>query len=430
MTNGHLKILIILVALFLTCNSSCKKKPFSPVLITADVTNITQTSALCGGTVTDNGGASIVKRGVCWNTSSDPTVSHNMTFEGGGPGSFNSYLSGLVPGTLYYVRAYATNEVGVGYGNQVIFSTLPTLSITLTTAEVTSISSKAAVSGGNITRDGGETITEKGVCWATTENPTISNFKTIDGTGSGLYNSYLTGLDPVTTYYIRAYATNIAGTAYGNQLSFTTTVSENKPIIFNPGLIYSTVSDIEGNIYKTILINTRVWMAENLKTTKYNDGSYISNIIDDESWNSIATGSYCWFNNDISNKDTYGALYNWYAVNSGKLCPTGWHIPSHEEWLNMISFIGDLKVAGGRMKEVDTLHWLSPNTGATNESGFTAIPGGIRTVSGYFEGIGNFSRWWKSSGENVIEISFNSGEIKIDVGCIWRRGLSVRCLKD
>jgi uncharacterized protein (TIGR02145 family) len=410
--------------------NSCKKKPSQPILTTESVSSITQTSAVSGGNVIDNGGVSVVERGVCWNTSGDPTVRHDRTIEDGESGSFTSTLSGLTANTLYYVRAYATNEIGTGYGNQVTFKTLPVLSLALTTREVASITATAAVSGGNITDDGGGIITVKGVCWATTENPTINHSKTTDGSGTGLYNSYLTGLASVTIYYIRAYATNSAGTTYGNQLSFTTTVTKSNPIIFNPDLTYNLVSDIDGNSYKTIQIGTQIWMAENLKSTKYSDGSIISNIIDDESWNTIVTGAYCWFNNDISNKDVYGVLYNWYAVSTGKLCPAGWHIPGHTEWLYMISHIGGVSVGGGRMKEAGSSHWLSPNTGATNESGFTALPGGIRTVSGYFQGIGSTGRWWKSTEGDVIEVSYDSGEVKIDAGCVYRRGLSVRCLKD
>lgn len=422
-------IVIIFVALILIVNS-CKKNPNPPELTTADVSNITQSSAMSGGNVTDDGGATVIERGVCWNTFENPTISYYRTIEDGEMGYFTSSITELTPNTLYYIRAYATNEAGTGYGNQITFTTILVLPSSLTTRTVSSITASGAVSGGNITDDGGGTITEKGVCWSTTENPSISNSKTIDGSGKEGFNSYITDLDPVTTYYVRAYSTNGSGTSYGNQLSFTTTAEENNPVIFNPDLTYNSVSDVNGNSYKTIQIGNQVWMAENLKCTNYNDGSAIANIIDDVSWNSVTTGAYCWYNNDISNKEIYGALYNWYSLSTEKLCPTGWHIPDDAEWMTLIDNIGGMAVAGGKMKEISTIHWLNPNTGATNESGFTGLPGGVRSVEGYFNLIRSNGRYWKSGNLNIIEISYDSGEVNTDTGCIWRRGMSVRCLKD
>ncbi len=422
--------IVCILFVFTLITASCKKKPDPPVITTEIITNITSTDAVSGGEVTDDGGSPVLERGVCWNTTNDPTINDNRTIESGDLGSFSSNISGLTPNTLYYVRAYATNEAGTGYGDELSFTTLPVLSIVITTKEIISINAKAAVSGGKIADVGEVPITKRGVCWAETENPTIDDFISSDGTGIGEYNSYLIGLSPLTTYYVRAYATNDAGTEYGNQLSFTTIEYENKPVLFNTDLTYDSISDYEGNYYKTIEIGDQTWMAENLICTKFNEGSDIINVIDDQSWNSSATGSYCWYNNDISNREIYGALYNWYAVSSGKLCPAGWHVPSHSEWMTMIEQLGGELVAGGKMKEVDTLHWQSPNTAATNESGFTALPGGIRTVSGYFQILGTSGRWWKSEEGDVVEVTYNNGEVKTDIGCVYRRGLSIRCIKD
>ncbi|MBI5010148.1 MAG: fibrobacter succinogenes major paralogous domain-containing protein, partial [Bacteroidia bacterium] len=137
------------------------------------------------------------------------------------------------------------------------------------------------------------------------------------------------------------------------------------------------VSDIDGNVYQTVTIGTQVWMKENLKTTKLNDGIALPNVIDNAAWAALTTTGYCWYNNDATTyKSTYGALYNWYAVNTGKLCPIGWHVPSDDEWTLLTTFRGGYSVAGGKLKETGTLHWTSPNTGATNETGFTALPGG------------------------------------------------------
>ncbi|MGA3015123.1 MAG: choice-of-anchor Q domain-containing protein, partial [Bacteroidales bacterium] len=193
-----------------------------PSVTTASITNITQTTATGGGNVTSNGGASVTARGVCWSMTTNPTTSNSKTTDGTGTGAFTSNLTGLTGNTLYYVRAYATNSVGTAYGNQVSFTTLACTLPTVTTTPVSNITQGTATSGGNVTSDGGASVTARGVCWSTTTNPTISNSKTSDGTGTGTYTSNITGLTANTLYYVRAYATNSAGTAYGNQVSFTT----------------------------------------------------------------------------------------------------------------------------------------------------------------------------------------------------------------
>jgi len=203
-------------------------------LTTADVSTISYSTAVSGGNITNDGDASITARGVCWSTSPSPTTSDNLTTNGTGTGSFTSNLTGLTPVTTYYVRAYAKNSAGTAYGNEVTFTTAPVQLPVLTTTVVTSITSGTAVSGGNITDNGGGTITDRGVCWATTASPTISDNLTSNGTGSGNFVSNLSGLQIVTTYHIRAYATNSAGTAYGNELTFTT--------LANPPSITTTVA--------------------------------------------------------------------------------------------------------------------------------------------------------------------------------------------
>jgi hypothetical protein len=193
-----------------------------PTVTTSPVTNITLTTATTGGNVTSDGGATVTARGVCWSTSTNPTTADPHTYEGGGTGSFVSYLSGLSPGTLYHVRAYATNSVGTAYGVELNFTTLPVSIPVVITSQVTNIGSTNATSGGNVTSDGGEFVTARGVCWSTTSEPTTADPHTIDGSGTGTFASYLTGLTENTLYYVRAYATNSVGTAYGNEVSFTT----------------------------------------------------------------------------------------------------------------------------------------------------------------------------------------------------------------
>ena len=195
----------------------------APTLTTTAVSAIALTTAVSGGSITNDGGGAITAKGVCWATTTGPTLTSSFTSDGTGTGSFTSNLTGLAPATTYYVRAYATNSAGTSYGNELTFTTTAIVVPTLTTAAITSVTLTSAVTGGNISTDGGGAITAKGVCYATTTGPTISSSKTTDGTGAGSFTSNISGLTPGVTYYVRAYATNSAGTAYGNELQFITT---------------------------------------------------------------------------------------------------------------------------------------------------------------------------------------------------------------
>jgi len=198
-----------------------------------------------------------------------------------------------------------------------------------------------------------------------------------------------------------------------------------------------TVKDIDGNVYNTVVIGTQVWMKENLKTTKYNDGTSIPNM---NQWVNLTTGAYSWYDNDAATyKTPYGALYNWYAVGTGKLCPTEWHVPSFEEWISLRNFLGGVKEAGGKMKETGTDHWKKSNKKASNESGFTALPGGYRDALG-FHGLGKYAFFWSSgdwfSGTEVDPLSAWRWELFKKGGKFYRSGRtkdggnSVRCIKD
>src|SRR5690554_6202625 len=220
-----------------------------PVLSTTEVTEINQTTATVKGNITDDGGATVTARGVCWSTNQNPTISNNKTTDGTGAGTFVSNISGLKPNTTYYVRAYATNIAGTGYGSAMSFTTLEASLPVLSTAEVTEITQTTATVKGNITDDGGATVTARGVCWSTNQNPTISNNKTTDGTGAGTFVSNISGLEPNTTYYVRAYATNGAGTGYGSAMSFTT-LEVVLPVLSTTEVteITQTTATVKGNI--------------------------------------------------------------------------------------------------------------------------------------------------------------------------------------
>jgi uncharacterized protein (TIGR02145 family) len=195
------------------------------------------------------------------------------------------------------------------------------------------------------------------------------------------------------------------------------------------------VSDIDGISYKTVKIGEQIWMAENLKTTRYNDGTEIPIIADATAWSGLKKGGYCWYKNDeLSHKDTYGAIYNGYAVNSGMLCPTGWHVPEREDWLKLREFTGDSIKGGGKLKEAGTLHWLTPNKGADNSSGFTALASGMRYFEGSFASLLSFTGFWSSTVTGIKDIWYMSlyyGDATFTISHITKNhGFSVRCIKD
>jgi uncharacterized protein (TIGR02145 family) len=195
------------------------------------------------------------------------------------------------------------------------------------------------------------------------------------------------------------------------------------------------LSDIDGNTYKTIKIGNQLWMAENLKTTRFSDGTNIPLVIDADSWGNLTTPGYCWYNNDApSFIDSYGALYNNFTVNTGNLCPSGWHVPEREEWLELRDFLGDSLIAGGKLKEAGTAHWLSPNTGADNSSGFTAEGAGLRYLEGTFSSVLSFASFWSATAADNDD-EWYIGLYFADASFISdhrnkKNGFSVRCLKD
>ncbi len=212
------------------------------------------------------------------------------------------------------------------------------------------------------------------------------------------------------------------GKTYGKNATFTT--------------VQSTVNDVDGNYYNVITIGTQVWMGENLKTTRYKNGEAIPKVTNGTEWSNLTAPGYCWYNNNEGTyKNVYGALYNWYTVNTGKLCPTGWHVPTDAEWTILSTYLGGESVAGGKLKETGTTHWMSPNLGASNESVFTALPDGDRSSSGTFYNIRYQGYWWSSTEGLSMTTAFNRPISNLS-WTFYRYnhdkilGFSVRCLRD
>jgi trimeric autotransporter adhesin len=332
-------------------------------------------------------------------------------------------VSGLTNGTAYTFTVTATNAIGTGVissaSNSVTPSTVPGAPTIGTAAEG---NAQAVVTFTAPVSNGGSAITG----FTVTSSP---GGLTGTGTASPITVS---GLINGTAYTFTVTATNAIGTSVAS--SGSNSVTPTAPI-----------TDYDGNVYHTVTIGTQVWLAENLKTTRYNDGTSIPNITDNTAWVALTTGAYSDYSNIPANSTTYGRLYNWYVVdnntatkvasNGGKnVCPTGWHVPSDAEWTTLTTYLGGESVAGGKLKETGITHWASPNTGATNETGFTAFPGGYRFNDGAYTLVGSDGLWWSSTDYSTTlawfrYMSYNNAYVSRDFSS-ERSGFSVRCVRD
>lgn len=406
---------------FITILSGCNEEESTtkPVLDTSEVGVITEATASCTCTITTDGNSTISERGVCWSTSPNPTIANDKTSIAYGNEKYYCTIKNLSPNTIYYVRAYAINKVGTAYGLQTTFTTK---SFDVATSTPTFVMAQSAKCGGVVSSNGDSlTVIARGVCWSTNVNPTVNlSSKTSIGSGKGSISCTITGLTVNTKYYVRAYATNSTGTTYGNEIIFTTKQG---------------VEDVDGNVYNTVNIGTQVWLVENLNTTKYRDGTSIPNVTDDTQWYGQKKGAYCDYDNVENNSNTYGRLYNWYAVSDSRnIAPVGWHVPSDAEWITLITYLGGVNVAGFKLKDAGNAYWSQPNN-ASNESGFTALPGGTRSLYGSFYSIGYGGCWWSSTPEYSPE---DAWVVSMDYKYLYAlrsytsqgNGHSVRCMKD
>lgn len=317
----------------------------------------------------------------------------------------------------------------------------------LTTNAITDITATSACLHGNIISDGGANIIVRGFVWNTVSNPSLDANLAFseNGTTTGEYSFNLDDLNVNTTYYVRAYAKNSVGIAYGKEHVFTTL----KELNGIPCPDCETVTDIEGNIYHTVLIGSQCWLVENLKTTKFNDAEQITNITNNVDWKNTTIGAFCYYENNIENKDIYGNLYNFYAVETGKLCPQGWHVASDNEWKQLEGFSdSNYKIgnpvwddegwrgsdAGKKLKS--KLGWLGgSDENYSNEFGFSAKGGGMRTGNiGDFQRIKEWGLWWsdKNNDEtNVYRRYMGNHDLNIArFPSNPKDGYSVKCIKN
>jgi len=517
----------------------------SPTLVTQNASSVTGTSATLNGTVNANGEEVTVSFEWGETTAYGNTVEAvPLIVTGTSVTAVSADISGLSNGTTYHFRLLAENQDGTSYGNDISFTTHSLA--TVTTDAITEITSSSATSGGYVSSNGGSAVTDRGVCWSTSQNPSINDFYESKGSGVGTFTHELTGLSDNTDYYVRAYAINSVGTAYGNQQTFTTqapfititspvassswqvgtthsiewddNISENVKIelfigstylhdivtsttntgsynwtipilaqsdiykikvssvddasifdesdeftIIAPSGSVGTLTDYDENTYNAIKIGNQWWMAENLKVTHYPDGDEIPLVTGNDNWAALLDNNddkaYCYYNDNTGGEaETYGALYTWAAAMDGAtstddnpsgiqgVCPTDWHLPSDDEWKELEMYLGMSESQadninwrgnneGGELKESETLHWDSPNTGANNQSGFTALPGGMRPDDdGICVNIRNGGLWWTTTQYDGTTAWYRHLQHVRETVGRWRfeksRGYSVRCVKN
>jgi len=410
-------------------------------------------AATLNGDVSDEGDFPVTEKGFYYGTSQDPASNGTQHQSGSGPGGYDADLYGLTASTTYYFMAYAISRAGTALGEVLSFTTdAEAVAPMVITNAATVIRNDEATLNGNVTDDGGTEVTERGFYYGIYSDPMTHGLKAEAGTGSGSFKRIQGQLSGSTTYYFVAYATNSAGTGYGEVQSFK---SAYNILTGQSGIL----TDIDGNIYDWVGIGEQAWMAENLKTTRMADGTAIPYVADNTTWGTLGQEAmaYSWYEGDDTKRNLYGLLYTWTAATNGAsssdnnpsliqgACPDGWHMPSDSEWNQMEMALGMTQTEadsresrgtdeGGKLKVMGQDHWKSPNSGATNSSGFSALPGGNRDDGGGFRLETEFAYFWTTTEHS----SYNAFIHRVDYwnSQIYRNpfhrssGMSVRYVKD
>jgi uncharacterized protein (TIGR02145 family) len=436
-------VLLILVFLGAGCEPPVEKElPYHlPIVQTRYVEVNSPFTATSGGTLVDPGfqtssqSSPITAKGVVWGTSPEPTLEDNFTNEGPGDAPFTSNLIGLTPNTKYYVRAYATNQGGTAYGAQSDFTT-PQAAGTISSLDCSNATSSGSLTagvqssatsvtinytGGNGASHTGQTVTSTGVAGLTA---TLASGSFANGNGTLTYT--ITGTPEAAGS--ASFSINIGG----QTCEYSATVQANAAIS-RPG----AGVNFDGHQYASIILgNGQEWLAENLKTTAYANGDPIPNVTPNAQWSALTNGAWSYYNNDSKLVNPYGRLYNWYTVSDPRnVCPNGWHVPTDAEWEALSKYLGGEDFAGGKLKGKGTQYWTSPNMDASNDSGFTGLPGGIRYQAGFFVAMSDEGYWWSATANGTTLAMFrglnfnNASFVKYDSG-EKADGLSVRCMKN
>ena len=404
---------------------SFSTEPVLPVVITSTILNITPYSAKAGGVVSSNGGSEVTERGIWWGTASNTVTTGTKLALGSGTGSYADSLANLIPGTTYYVTAFAINSIGTAYGEEKSFLTPGGGPMINHILNYTDLSRTGVVLGGIVTPNELSTTVTFEVGTTTSYGMSVEAAES-PLTEKDTVTAVISGLTENTLYHYRITATNDLGSVYSADSTFTTVITGRT----------GTVNDAEGNVYNTIGIGYQEWMTQNLRTVVYRNGTDSIPLAESDSlWATKVTPTYCWYAGDsAANAGVYGALYNWYAVNTGNLCPTGWHVATNDDFSELVRYTGGAGVAGGILKETGTAHWNTPNSGATDKYGFAARGAGKRSSDGVFDFVKVEGNWWTSTEYSTLNgsyfnILFNYGN-SFQAYMGKKTGMSVRCVKN
>lgn len=427
---------------------ACKKETEKPAVETVRLTYIDSFSVQLEGNVIADGGADVTHTGFI--VASSISAIDRVKEDGIGSRSalifsslnqnsrrFTSMAIGLSFNQEYYYVAFAANKNGMAYSEVYTFTIDGRSYPIVNTIAASNIDKTESTLNAEIEVDGNENISERGFFWSEIANPNSSSAKLVYSGTNNTFGANLTGLVENNTYYFRAYCINNGVMKLGEILSFKTNTD-----------MPANMVDIDGNIYPVVKIGAQVWAAENLRTTKFADGSSIPYVSGSSQWESMSSAARCFYNNDANINSVSGTLYNWYAtVDPRKLCPNGWHVSTDQDWKTMETFLGmpaselenfawrgESENVGGKLKK--TTGWSSPNSGATNETGFNSIASGYRSWAGLFvsQSIFNNNSIWTSTQSTPFPIvrgmlSDRTGVVRANT-LDPRTGYSIRCVKD
>jgi uncharacterized protein (TIGR02145 family) len=432
--NKRFTVVLGFAAIMMIFYMSCKKEEpkVIPVVGTVSINSVAANSAICVGFISDDGGAAVTECGLCWSTDSMPDLDDNYSTVDIVSDIFTDSITNLTENTTYYVRAYATNSQGTAYGNQIKFTSAEAQVFPeVISVSISGLASNGAQVNGSINNSGNYTVIGYGVCWSKNQNPDLqSAHKTLNDLQNGNFSVDITDLSPTTRYYVRTFLMFSEGTVYGEQKSFTT---------------MEKLSDYDENAYHIVTIGEQVWMQENLRVSHYPNGDAIPLAYFDGDWLALAdnnnSDAYCY---DFYNTYRYGYYYSYAAAigdnwlrdnNPGQgVCPDGWHLPSNAEIEELYTELDGVDIAGGKMKDMGYENWGIPNSGATNESRFTGVASGMRSLSSDFLFQEETAIYWSADEVGVgssAYYSLSKDNTYLNSFYIEKsNGLSVRCVKD
>lgn len=424
-------------------NNLENKQVTIPIIMIANkVDHVTGTTATVDAMIVYEGGSPVTLRGFCIATTPSPTMANDTVICGSGAGTFTSTFDTLSLGTTYFIRAFAVNSTDTTYSNELTFTTweYPTI-VTDSAYDVLYITAAVAA---NVISDGGTPVLERGICWSTSPNPTLADSVMLSGSGIGHFSCLLNEIESNETFYVRAFATNIIGTTYGNEVSFTT---------LKAPCGYLMVKDIQGNKYHTVQVGSQCWLKENLKTKAYADGTPIA-----VSSSTSTSTPYIYFpHGDSNNVSQYGCYYNWQAVMHGQSsssanpsgvqgpCPNGWHVPSEDEWLQLIDFVSSQPAnhCGGNPDNIaaslsEAKGWnyssvscaLGDTSVTHNQTGFSIMPVGYWAGSQVSWGESAYLWSATENGTSAYILKVDATSAEISNPGYWKSDFhAVRCLK-